>query len=125
MSDESRDLDGPPLATGIVQSLVTRWGLFRHYWVLAKLVITVVATGLLLLHARAVAFRASVAAETSLSGADFHRVRIQLVADATLASAALIVTTALAVYKPRGMARYAWRKQRAENESRPELRPLG
>ena len=32
------------LVTGIVSSLFTKWGLFRYYWVLIKLVITVAAT---------------------------------------------------------------------------------
>jgi hypothetical protein len=38
------------LLTGIVQSLGTKWGLFRHYWVLLKLLVTVLATIVLLLH---------------------------------------------------------------------------
>lgn len=29
------------LATGLVQSLVTEWGLFRHYWIASKFVLTV------------------------------------------------------------------------------------
>jgi hypothetical protein len=36
------------LLTGLIQSLGTVWGLFRHYWVLFKLLITVVATIVLL-----------------------------------------------------------------------------
>src|SRR5882757_6067925 len=37
------------LLTGLVQSLGTPWGLFRHYWVLVKLLFTVIATTILLL----------------------------------------------------------------------------
>ena len=37
------------LVTGIVQSLGTPWGLFRHYWVLISLVVTAFATAVLLL----------------------------------------------------------------------------
>jgi uncharacterized membrane protein len=37
------------LLTGLVQSMGTTWGLFRHYWVLAKLLLTVFATVVLLL----------------------------------------------------------------------------
>ena len=37
------------LLTGVVQSLGTHWGLVRHYWVLATLVINIVATALLVL----------------------------------------------------------------------------
>jgi hypothetical protein len=32
------------LLTGLVQALGTTWGLFRHYWVLAKLALTVLST---------------------------------------------------------------------------------
>ena len=32
------------LVTGVVLSLGTAWGLFRHYWIVFKLVITVFAT---------------------------------------------------------------------------------
>ncbi len=38
------------LLTGVVQSLGTTWGLFRHYWVLFKLGLTVLATVVLVLH---------------------------------------------------------------------------
>src|SRR5436190_2002841 len=38
------------LTSGIVQSLATKWGLFNHYWVLVKLVLTVFAMTALFLH---------------------------------------------------------------------------
>src|SRR5882724_7083809 len=37
------------LLTGVVQSPGTRWGLFRHWWVLMKLLLTIFATVVLLL----------------------------------------------------------------------------
>ena len=37
------------LFTGIVQGLATTWGLFRHYWVVFKLLITAFATTILLI----------------------------------------------------------------------------
>ncbi len=40
------------LLTGLVQALGTKWGLFRHYWVLFKLLITVLATIVLLMYMR-------------------------------------------------------------------------
>lgn len=51
------------LLTGLVQSLGTEWGLFRHYWVLAKLLITVLATIVLLLHMQPICHIAGVAAD--------------------------------------------------------------
>jgi hypothetical protein len=37
------------LITGLVQALGTAWGLFRHYWILFKLLLAAVATIVLLL----------------------------------------------------------------------------
>ena len=36
------------LLTGFVMSLATPWGLFRHYWVLSSLALTILATVVLL-----------------------------------------------------------------------------
>ncbi|MFD7404165.1 hypothetical protein ACFV7R_16120 [Streptomyces sp. NPDC059866] len=105
------------LLTGLVQSLGTTWGLLRHYWVLVKLALTVAATFLLLLHMQVTERVADAAARTSLSGGDLNGLRVQLVADAAAAVAVLLTTTALSIYKPRGVTRYGWRvqhRQRAE-----------
>jgi hypothetical protein len=104
--------------TGIVQSLGTAWGLIRHYWVVVKLAITVVATVILLLHMQPIGRMAGAAANGTLSPGDLRPVRIQLVADAGLALIALIVVTALGVYKPRGMTPYGYRRQLAEQRAR-------
>ena len=101
------------LVTGLVSSVGTDWGLFRHYWVLAKLLLTILATTLLALHTQPVGRVASLATERMLSSADLRQVRIQIVADAGAALLVLLVNMTLGVYKPRGMTRYGWRKQRA------------
>ncbi len=36
------------VATGLLQALGTRWGLWQHYWVIFKLVLTFIATAVLL-----------------------------------------------------------------------------
>lgn len=100
--------------TGLVQSLGTTWGLFRHYWVLVKFLITIPCTIVLLLHMQPTSRLASVAAETTLSSADLDGLRIQLVADSVAALLVLLVATTLAVYKPQGMTPYGARKQREE-----------
>jgi len=102
------------LLTGVVQALGTPWGLFRHYWVLVKLLMTFFATLILLVHMQPISYVARVAAETTLSGDDLISLRIQLVADAGAGLLVLLVITALSVYKPRGMTRYGWRKQREQ-----------
>lgn len=102
------------LLTGVVQALGTSWGLFRHYWVVVKLLITVFATALLLLHMQPVGHLARVVAAKTLESGELAGLRIQLVADAGAALAALLVAATLSVYKPRGRTRYGWRKLREE-----------
>lgn len=98
------------LLTGLVVSLGTDWGLFRHYWVVAKLLINVLATVLLLLHTQPIGILADTARATTVSGADLGRLELQLVVDAGAALLALVVATTLGVYKPRGLTPYGRRK---------------
>jgi hypothetical protein len=105
------------LSSGVVQSLGTSWGLFRHYWVLAKLVITAVSTFLLLTHMQGISFMADVAGQMALASDELHGLRMQLVVDAAAAIGALLVTTLLSIYKPRGLTPYGWRKQREQRLS--------
>jgi hypothetical protein len=106
------------LFIGIVESLGTPWGLFRHYWVLVKLLLTVVVTVVLLLQMKLISTMARVAAQTALSSSiDLHGARIQLVVHAAGGLLVLLVPAALSVYKPRGMTPYGWRKQREQPAS--------
>jgi hypothetical protein len=99
------------LITGLIQSLTTSWGLFRHYWVVFKLLIAVVATGLLMLHMQPTSYLADVAATGPLSTMSHREIRIQLMADATAAILVLVVATVLSIYKPRGITPYGWKKE--------------
>lgn len=111
------------LLTGIVQSLGTPWGLFRHYWVLMKLAVTVLATIVLLLQLGPIGYLADVAAETTLSNDELREARISLVAHAGGGLLVLLVPVALSVFKPRGVTRYGLRKQHEKRvPSRPEPR---
>ena len=98
------------LATGVVMSLGTKWGLFRYYWVLISLVLTLFSTVILILHMPTVSATVDVALETegqaleSLGGDLFHP-GIGLVI--------LLFVQVLNIYKPPGMTRYGWRKQQS------------
>jgi hypothetical protein len=105
------------LMTGLVQSLGTPWGLFRHYWVLAKLLLTALATIVLLLKLGPIKYLAGVAAETTMSSADLVGLRTSLMVHAIGGLVVLLATTTLAVYKPRGMTRYGVRKQREQGDT--------
>jgi hypothetical protein len=99
------------LVTGVLQSLGTGWGLLRHYWVLLKLLLTMFATILLLVHTSPIGYMASVAAEMPLAGGQLRDVRLQLVADAAAALLVLLTATALSVYRPQGLTPYGWRRR--------------
>jgi hypothetical protein len=111
------------LATGLIQSLGTSWGLIRHRWIVAKLVIALMATILLVLHMRPVSYVANIVSTTTLSHNDLRAVRLQLFADAVLAVVALTLTTALSVCKPAGLTPYGRRvyadRVTAEDEAFP------
>lgn len=104
------------LLTGIVISLGTPWGLFRHYWVLFTLVLTTLSTVVLLLHMPTVSSLADVAREAD--GADLAGLGGDLLHPG-VGLLVLLVITGLNVYKPRGMTPYGWRKQREQGVLSP------
>jgi hypothetical protein len=102
------------LLTGLVSSLGTTWGLFRHYWVLVKLLLNLFVVIVLLLQMEPIGYMAGVAAETTLSSADLVELRRSLVTHAAGGLLVLLVATVLGVYKPRGMTPYGARKEVVE-----------
>jgi hypothetical protein len=104
------------LISGIVISLGTRWGLFRHYWVLISLLLTIVATAVLLSETRTVAALAAIAADPSKTPAELVALPSTLV-HSIGGMVVLVGVLVLNVYKPRGMTRYGWRKQDASKRA--------
>jgi hypothetical protein len=105
------------IATGLVQSLGTPWGLFRHYWVLFKLLISAASTAVLLLYMDTFRAMAGVAADPAADLVDVRNVSPVLHAAAALLL--LLVATTLAVYKPRGVTPYGRRARRDGRASAP------
>lgn len=99
------------LVTGVVQALGSTWGLFRHYWVLFKLLINLFASLVLLLYMPSLRYLADTAADVTRSDDALQLLRSP---SATLHAGAalvlLLVATVLSVYKPQGMTPYG-RKQ--------------
>ena len=104
------------LVSGVVQSLGTNWGLFRHYWVIAKFLITIVATILLMVHTRPIGILADAAQQVVIPISHYRGLQIQLIGDAIAAIVLLLTATVLSVYKPLGLTAYGRRKQ-AETRS--------
>jgi hypothetical protein len=106
------------LLTGLGIALGTKWGLFRHYWVLISFSLTVFATAILLLHMPTVTSTADVAREAEGStlqalGGDLLHPGVGLVV--------LLVVLVLNMYKPAGMTRRGWRQQQDQSTAQPPL----
>lgn len=104
------------LLTGLVMSLGTRWGLFRHWWVLISFLLTVFATLVLLSEAGLIGRMADIAADPSTS--DRHLLALP----PTLLHSAggllvLLVIQVLNVHKPQGLTPYGWRKQEEQRQA--------
>lgn len=108
------------LLTGLIQSLGTKWGLLRHYWVLTKLAITLVAGIVLLMYMQTLGYLAD-AAKATPAGADLAVLRsASPVLHGAAALVLLLTAAALSIYKPQGRTPYGWRKQQ---ELRPASEP--
>ena len=103
------------LVIGIINALGPSWGLFRHYWVVVKLLLTLVATGVLLLETHTIRSLAAAAA----SGADPRELPGTLPHSGG-GVVVLLLVTVLSIYKPRGLTRYGWRRQREQVRSQDE-----
>ena len=83
------------LLTGVVLSLGTRWGLFKHYWILAKLVLTVavILSGIFLVDRWI---------QQSVANASSGSAPMLLICASAAHLIMLGAATILSVYKPRG-----------------------
>jgi hypothetical protein len=90
------------LLTGILQAVVTPWGLFRHYWIIVKLILTVAMTVLLILHLPPISYLSSLTSDSYAGKAKETAILVDLIAKAGAAITALLAITALSIYKPWG-----------------------
>jgi|GEM_PF-3219192 len=101
-------------------------GLFRYYWIVAKFLLTVVATIVLLLHLRPISIMADAVSGDVVPDLKIRGLRVQLLADAGAALLMLLVTTTISVYKPWGMTGYGKRKLNEQGKKhRPVSQPCG
>jgi len=92
-------------------------GLFQHWWVLAKLLVSVVVTIVLLLQLELISYLADVVAKTGFSPDELRELKRSPVIHAAGGLAVLLIPVALSLYKPRGLTRYGWRKQQEQRSA--------
>lgn len=98
------------LLTGVLMGAVTKWGLLRHYWVVISLLGTTLLTAVLVLHMPDVSAQADVARVA----ADQHLLSMGSdIPHAVIGLVLLLGILVLNLYKPKGLTRYGWRKDRA------------
>ena len=91
------------LLSGLVMSPGSQWGLFRHWWILAKFLLTIFAVFVLLRHMQDVS---RMAKETMLSSGNFRPDFIH----ATGGLLVLLAAMTLSMFKPWGMTPYGRRR---------------
>jgi hypothetical protein len=96
------------LITGLVQSIGTPRGLLRHYWVLAKLLLTGIATVILLLKMAPISQLAGIAAQAAPSP-NVAGLQVSLLLHAAGGVLVLLAIVTLGVFKPAGLTRYGAR----------------
>jgi hypothetical protein len=111
------------LVTGLIQSLGTSWGLFRHYWVVVKLLMNLAATSVLLLYMQTLTYLADLARAAATAAAQDRLRSPSPVVHAGAAVILLTVALVLSIYKPRGLTAYGQRRQRRLSAATAAARP--
>lgn len=120
-------LGATAFASGVLSGLLSPWGLFRHYWVVVKFLLTLLILAVLVLHAVPISAMAERAVTWGF-GAEgvatdgMLAQRLQLVMASGAGLFALMAVTVLSVFKPHGLTRHGWRKQR-EAAGNPSAEP--
>lgn len=102
------------LLSGVVQSLGTSWGLFRHYWIVAKLLLTAFAAGVLVMKLELIRYAARLTETAVLPRSELDAAGTQLVAHAAGGLLVLLIPAFLSVYKPHGLTPYGRRNAQAQ-----------
>lgn len=110
------------LATGLIQSLGTQWGVFRYYWVSTKFILTVISTLILFAFTRTLGDIGILAADATLPIVKLRELSQSPVLHSGGGLLVLLVNTILSVYKPWGRTRYGLRKQGERSKESPSNR---
>ena len=105
------------LVTGLVMSFGTKWGLFRHYWVALKFLLTVISALILFGFTNTLSQMGELATNASLSIVDLRNLRQGPVGHSGGGLIVLLAISALSVYKPWGITRYGLNKNELSMDS--------
>jgi hypothetical protein len=106
------------LVSGLIQSLGTRWGLFVHYWVIYKLVLTVVGIIVMFMYTDGLDQFAAMAKDPASQNDITELQSPSHLMHPVGGLVVLLATVILSVYKPKGMTAYGRRKQQRRRPKR-------
>jgi hypothetical protein len=95
------------LVTGVVQAAGSAWGLLKHYWVVFKLVLTVLATAVLLSKLGPISQLALLSQDSGFSPVDARPLGLSMLVHAVGGLLVLGAALVLAFWKPAGRLRWA------------------
>lgn len=90
------------LAVGILQSVLSPWGLIRHYWVVAKFAMTVVIAVVLVLQTGTIERLGDAGIQAAIGSVEWSA-RYSVLLHSGAGLLALLVTLVLSVAKPKGL----------------------
>jgi hypothetical protein len=99
------------LVTGLVMALGTKWGLFRHYWVTLKFLLTVISTLILFGFTNTLNVMGDLAGNASLSLEELRNLRQGPVGHSGVGLLVLVFVSGLSIYKPWGKTPYGLKQQ--------------
>jgi hypothetical protein len=102
-------------------SLGTKWGLFRHYWVVISFVLTTIAAIVLLVETQVIRSLADMATDPTTSPNELRAMPSTL-PHSIGGTAVLLVILVLNIYEPQGLTRYGWRRQQRSQLNAPPQR---
>jgi len=105
------------MLSGVVQALGTQWGLFRHWWVSMKFLLTIASVVILLKHMQDVSGVARVVKENAAVNINFGPELIHAGGGLLV----LLAITILSVFKPWGLTPYGRSRSAQAYELREEM----
>lgn len=112
------------LFTGIIQAMGTKWGLFKHYWIVVKLFLTITSTILLLLHMQPISYLASVATDPAFTNSQYNGQLINIISKTGAAILVLVAITTISVYKPWGKIKKKQQGNRKNLNKEKQKKPV-
>ncbi|WP_105401161.1 hypothetical protein [Neorhizobium sp. T7_12] len=101
---------GSALLLGIIQALFTPWRLLDHWWVLAKLVISIAILAVLLAQLPGIARLADASVARLPFPPELGRIQLSVVVHSAAGLIVLLIPLLLSIYKPWGLTAFGRRK---------------